>query len=324
MASNIWRTLGEIIVDAADVDLRRFQASLAAKMKRQPAGQRFAGWAAANPMAFEALVRALSVVVQRLSRSLRNKGMLADTLAAQLSALPFEIRRAIVDEEPGPAAVLAAPTPTLPDNDQPLLAVMNDLSLTDALAYIDSGRADGELLGALAREFFREVSPDPDTFSQLSKDLTQSMLKGSPSFFSSMSKRGRPERLTALASLVGALQESSVPDDYLRKLADLSQMEAVADSPLWIARRKQFQSAFAAALGAPASHSPLATSPESVLGEIRYLVKSIVPADTSSQEITDFRIQILKIRSKWASDGRPRDWLIALDALESALASYGA
>jgi hypothetical protein len=91
-----WEAIARILVDAADVDLQIYQGRLLRELRSTPSGDKIADWATRNRLAFEALLRAVSVAAQRLPK---DRGLALDTARDQLARLPVELRRTFMADE---------------------------------------------------------------------------------------------------------------------------------------------------------------------------------------------------------------------------------
>jgi sulfite reductase alpha subunit-like flavoprotein len=84
--------IARTLVDAFDVDIQLWMGKALKRLRDTAAGESFARWAEANPMAFEILLRVTSAAVRRLPQ---DSNLLVDTIYTQLSRLPVEVKRAV-------------------------------------------------------------------------------------------------------------------------------------------------------------------------------------------------------------------------------------
>jgi len=89
MEDKISRNIAEFLLDFFDVDIQLSYVRIIEKLKDTPKGERLSAWAQANPMAFEALVRLLSMLASKVPK---NNSVLTQTISDHIRRLPREIR----------------------------------------------------------------------------------------------------------------------------------------------------------------------------------------------------------------------------------------
>jgi hypothetical protein len=93
MEEKIWSNIAEVLLDFFDVDIQLSYVRIIEKLKDTPNGERLSAWARANPMPFEALIRLLSMAVNKVPK---NKNILTQTIADHIRRLPREIRGSLL------------------------------------------------------------------------------------------------------------------------------------------------------------------------------------------------------------------------------------
>jgi hypothetical protein len=85
---NALNTIARVIIDAFDVDIHIYTIQFLRKLRETSFGIRFATWAENNPTALMNLLRASSVIVQRLPK---NDSLVIETITDHLKNLPVDI-----------------------------------------------------------------------------------------------------------------------------------------------------------------------------------------------------------------------------------------
>jgi len=114
MEEKIWSNIAEVLLDFFDVDIQLSYVRIIEKLKDTPNGERLSAWARANPMPFEALIRLLSMAVNKVPK---NKNILTQTIADHIRRLPREIRGSLLGYSNGSNHHQTASNKTIPTDE---------------------------------------------------------------------------------------------------------------------------------------------------------------------------------------------------------------
>jgi hypothetical protein len=324
MARDFWRGLAQILIDAADVDIRTFQSKLVSSVRNRPAGRNLAFWAQDNPAGFEVLVHGLSIAAKQLGRNIRNKGMVSELLADQLSHLPYEFRQAFTGRDVGrlnqemiSAAEIEPEAEELIESraKRAFRPSQNEFEPQQMLAQVQAGiltliqgsREQGAFMGTLAREMIDALGC-PEELTKFRDHFLKEKLIARSVLQPGVGKLTEVEKERMLAWMKERIGEPEIT---------LEEAKEWSVNPLSVEFRRLRAEAFLAALDKSPTENVQLTD-DSVIGVIISGTFAVASHSRLEElkELAEYKNRIPSLRTKWIGEGRPMQWFKALDLIE--------